>query len=77
LQFLSAGVQLVMVAPDFVDAVGYSRRAAMEDSNGMPLLFEGSDDELPNEAISADEKQTHNSVTRRVETGRIFGWRER
>jgi hypothetical protein len=43
----------------------------------MPLLFEGSDDELPNEAISADEKQTHNSVTRRVETGRIFGWRER
>src|SRR5580693_1052489 len=66
LQFLSAGVQLVMVAPNLVDAGRYGRCTAMEHSDSLPLPLQCSRNEPSNEAISANEKQTHKSVTRRA-----------
>ena len=62
LQFPSAGVELVAIAPNLVHAGRSGRRAAVKQRQRMPLLLECGHSEPPDEAIPANEKDAHGTV---------------
>src|ERR1700724_3270340 len=59
LRLLSAGSDLVAVTANFVHARGCRCGAAMKHRQNVPLLLECSNDEPPDEAIPANEKEAH------------------
>jgi hypothetical protein len=51
-----------MIAPNFIDACGSGRRAAMKHGHSVPLGLECRHKEPPDEAISSNQKEAHRTV---------------